>query len=68
MTWRTGYAGAADGLAQEADGDQRGILKSLRSSTTPPAAERVRSVLFLRISKTADSCGATKWSSVELRW
>ncbi len=43
-----GYAGAADGLAQESDGDQRGILKSiaiLNNSTT--AAERVRVAFYV---------------------
>ena len=43
-----GYAGAADGIAQDADGDQRGLLKSialLNNSTT--AAERVRVAFYV---------------------
>ena len=42
------YAGAADGVAQDADGDQRGLLKSiaiLNNSTT--AAERVRVAFYV---------------------
>tara|TARA_Y100001973_G_scaffold106348_1_gene183680 strand:- start:15632 stop:16027 length:396 start_codon:yes stop_codon:yes gene_type:complete len=42
------YAGATDGVAQNADGDQRGILKSialLNNSTT--AAERVRVAFYV---------------------
>ncbi len=42
------YAGAADGLAQNADGDQRGLLKSialLNNSTA--AAERIRVALYV---------------------
>ena len=42
------YAGAADGAAQNADGDQRGLLKSialLNNSTT--AAERIRVAFYV---------------------
>ena len=42
------YAGAADGIAQDPDGDQRGLIKSvalLNNSTT--AAERVRVAFYV---------------------
>ena len=42
------FAGAADGVAQNADGDQRGLLKSialLNNSTT--AAERIRVAFYV---------------------